>query len=168
MTATTTNSSSSPALKDISVADGYLITKAAAAWKGTPYSLVGARSVEGVGGDCSGSTWLIYAMAGFRYEYQSTATFLAYVRKTGRFRELRTNEQRQDGDILFWPDHMAIYSTFATDQADATTARINKQHHAWTQKNDMWTASHPGGQVYGPAELRFWRPDKPRVFRYVK
>lgn len=170
MAATTTGSSTSSETKaqDISVADGFRITKAAAAWKGTQYSLVGAHSVRGVGGDCSGSTWLIYAAAGFPYEYQATGTFLAYVRKTGRFRELGANERRQDGDILYWPNHMAIYSTFAMDQADATTPRINKQHHAWTQKNDMWTASHPGGQVYGPAELRFWRPDAPRVFRYVK
>ena len=168
MAATTTDGSTSPTTQDISATDGFLITKTAAAWKGTPYSLVGAHSVQGVGGDCSGSTWLIYAAAGFRYEYQATTTFAAYARKTGRFRELGASERRQDGDILFWPNHMAIYSTFARDQADATTARVNKQHHAWTQTNDMWTASHPGGQVFGPAELHFWRPDKPRVFRYVK
>ena len=170
MAATTMDSSttSKTTTQDISVDDGFWITKAAAAWKGTQYSLVGARSVQGVGGDCSGSTWRIYAAAGFPYEYQATGTFPAYVRKTGRFRELDANERRQDGDILYWPNHMAIYSTFAKDQADATTPRVNKQNHAWTQKNDMWTASHPGGQVYGPAELHFWRPDAPRVFRYVK
>lgn len=142
-------------IQDISVADGYLITKAAATWKGTQYSLVGARSVQGVGGDCSGSTWRIYAAAGFRYDYQATATFPAYVRKTGRFRELDPSERRQDGDILYWPNHMALYSTFAMDKADATTSRVNRQHRVWKQHNNMWTASHPGGQVYGPAELRF-------------
>lgn len=111
---------------------------------------------------------VIYAKAGFRYEYPATTTFAACVRETGRFRELGANAPRQDGDILFWSNHMAIYSTFVRDQADATTARINKQHRAWTQSNDMWTALHPGGQVFGPAELHFWRPDKPRVFRSVR
>lgn len=101
MATTKTHGATRPTTQDISTADGFLITKTAAAWKGTPYSLVGAHSAQGVGDDCSGSTWLIYAVAGFRYEYQATATFPAYVRKTGRFRELGANERRQDGDILF-------------------------------------------------------------------
>ena len=37
---------------------------------------------------------------------------------------------------------MAIYSTFAGDPGDATTARVNKAGKSYTQTNDMWTAFH--------------------------
>jgi hypothetical protein len=153
---------------DLSPADGQALTAEAATWEGTPYSLLGAGSVKGVGGDCSGSTWLIYKAAGFPYEYQQAAGFAAYALRTGLFRELAGGDARQDGDILSWPNHMAIVSTFVADPAHATTARTNRAGHPWTQKNDMWTASHPGGPAYACAELRFWRNDPPRVFRYQK
>jgi cell wall-associated NlpC family hydrolase len=66
---------------DISATDGALITTEAASWKGTPYSFVGAGTTKGEngGGDCSGTTWRIYSNAGFKYEYQATATFPQYV-----------------------------------------------------------------------------------------
>jgi hypothetical protein len=153
---------------DITAADGLRLTAEAMTWQGTPYALVGAGSIKLTGGDCSGSTWRIYTVAGFPYDYQMTANFPAYVVRTGRFRELKPKETWQDGDILYWPNHMALYATFTNDPADAFTARVNAQGHKWKQKNDMWTASHPGGVPYGPAELRYWRPDAPRVFRYVK
>ncbi len=153
---------------DISAASGALIAAEAKTWKGTPYALVGASSAKGTGGDCSGTTYKIYRTAGFSYEYQPAGIFASYAAGSEHFRELGADEAKQDGDILSWPNHMAIYSTFANDSENATTPRTNRQGQPWTQKNNMWTASHPSGPAYGPAELRFWRTDAPRVFRYVK
>jgi len=157
---------------DITAEDGAKIVAEAKSWKGTPYVLVGKASNKGAGGsaDCSGSTWHIYTEAGFPYDYQPTATFRAYVEKSGRFRELKPDEPRQDGDLLYWSGHMAIYSTFKNgDLSDAITQRVNRNGQNWTQKNDMWTASRPGGAAYGPGAIQYWRPgEQPTVFRYVK
>jgi hypothetical protein len=153
---------------DISTDDGAKITAEARTWKDTPYKLVGAGSIKGDGGDCSGSTWRIYEAAGFKYDYRSTSAFVDYVKDKKRFRELGGGEAMQEGDILFWPDHMAIYSTFAGDKDDATTDRVNNKGRHWTQVNDMWTATHPGGQDYEPAKMSFFKSTAPRVFRYQK
>jgi len=157
---------------ELSADEGRKIVAEAKTWKGVAYGTVGKASSKGPGGsaDCSGSTWGIYRAAGFPYEYQATATFPAYVKESGRFRELGSNEKQQDGDILYWSGHMAIYSTFTTvDVGDAITDRVNKKGARWSQKNDMWTASHPGGSPYGPAEIRTWKNGVlPQTFRYVK
>lgn len=153
---------------DIGFADGQRITDEASTWDETPYALLGPKSVKGVAGDCSGTTFLIYRAAGFPYEYQTAGTFAEYALKSGLFREVRIGEKNQDGDILSWPNHMAIYATFQNDKAHAITPRLSKNGRKWVQQNDMWTASHPNGAAYGPAELRWWRPDPPRVFRYQK
>ncbi len=153
---------------DITAADGALITVQAMAWKGTPYQLVGPGSVVGHGGDCSGSTWRIYGAAGFAYDYQATGTFPDYVVRKKRFRELSPGEAMQEGDLLYWSNHMAIYSGFANDTPDAATDRVNTAGRHWTQNNDMWTASKPGGPVYGPAKMSYFKPDRPRIFRYQK
>ena len=157
------------AKRDISIDDGRRIVTEAASWKGTPYVLNGALATKGVGGDCSGTTYKIYLAVQCTYNYQAAHGFPAYALQSGLFRELDAGEQRQDGDILSWPNHMAIYLSFASDPDDATTQRSNKATgHQSTQKNDMWTASKPDGPAYGPAALCYWRPDAPRVFRYRK
>jgi len=153
---------------DITPEQGAAVVRAAAAWAGTPYALVGAASVRGQGGDCSGSTWRIFEAAGLPYEYQPTGSFAAYARRSGRFRELRADEPRQEGDVLFWPGHMAIATSFADDPAHASTPRTNARGAAWTQVNDMWSATRPGGAAFGPNATRWFRQDAPRVFRYVQ
>jgi hypothetical protein len=153
---------------DITADEGKKIVAEAATWKGTPYSLIGAGSTKGAGGDCSGSTCKIYTVAGFPYDYQQSSAFPAYAIKSGHFRQLAATDTKQEGDILSWPDHMAIYSSFADDRANGTTARTNKAGKLWTQVNDMWTASHSGGPVYAPNNMHFFKPGPPTVFRYQK
>ncbi len=154
---------------DISAQDGQTITAEAATWKGTPYKLNGAAAMKGVGGDCSGTTQKIYDASKFPYEYKMAHDFPDYAVSSGRFRELAAGEAKQDGDVLSWSNHMAIYCSFASDPDDATTIRQRKDGKGtWVQNNDMWTASHPGGPAYAPAELKWWRTDPPRVFRYCK
>jgi len=153
---------------DITPEQGRAVVAAAAAWKGTPYKLIGAASQRGSGGDCSGSTWLIFQAAGLPYDYQATGTFLDYVSRTGRFREVGAREARQEGDVLYWSGHVAIYSGFAADAANATTPRVNKAGAKWTQVNDMWSATRPDGPAYGPNASRYFRNSPPRVFRYVQ
>jgi hypothetical protein len=155
--------------KDITATDGQTITAEAATWKGTPYKANGAGAIKGVGGDCSGTTQKIYSTAKFSYDYRMTSEFPAYALSSGLFRELKAGEIKQDGDILSWHNHMAIYCTFKGDPDDATTKRKRKDGQGtWTQNNDMWTASKPDGPPYAAAEMRWWRPDAPRVFRYQK
>jgi hypothetical protein len=158
-----------PPKSDISANQGAKITAEARTWKGTPYKSIGQASEKGVGGDCSGITWSSYRAAGFAYKYKETALFLDYVKRTNQFREVAPNEKKQEGDILYWPNHMAIYSTFANDPADATTLRHNAMKQPWTQKNDMWTATNPNGPAFEPAAM-FWfkHGEPPRVFRYQR
>jgi len=155
-------------LADITPSDGSAIVTEAATWMGTPYSLVGAASVKGVGGDCSGSTYLIYRVAGFPFDYLQASYFYAHACVTGHFRQLGANDAKQEGDILSWSDHMAVYTSFAADPGNAKTARTNAAGKPWTQINDMWTASHPQGPVYRPNAMRWFKPAPPRVFRYQK
>jgi len=154
---------------DITPADGLKITQEAKRWKGTEYKKVGDQSDITKGGDCSGTTWRIYTNAGFPYEYRNTATFAAYAEKEQKFRELDAADPRQEGDILLWSDHMAIYCTFASDVENSFTDRVNpKTQKHWSQKNDMWTATKPGGLPYEPAKAEYFKPTAPRVFRYQK
>jgi hypothetical protein len=160
--------------KDISVDEGKSIVAEAATWKGTPYMLNGPGAIKGLGGDCSGTTQEIYQAAQCPYTYRQAKEFPEYALKSGLFRELGASDQKQEGDILSWSSHMAIYSSFASDPTNATTERLRKDGKGtWTQRNDMWTASHLGtasrpSNPYAPAERRYWRPDAPRVFRYQK
>ena len=153
---------------DITPEQGKAIVKAAAAWEGTPYALVGIASRQGTGGDCSGSTWQIYKAAGFDYEYQPTGSFPGYAIRSRHFREVPASEAKQEGDILYWSGHMAIYTSFADDPPHHTTPRVTKKGVKWTQVNDMWSATHPDGPAYGPGASKFFRSDAPRVFRYVR
>ena len=156
----------------VSAENGALISSEAASWMGTPYALVGNNSTKGEtgGGDCSGTTCKIFAAAGFLYDYQATATFPTYAMRTGLFRELDPGESKQSGDLLYWSDHMAIYSTFmsASEAGFKTTPRTNKKGQPWTQYNDMWTASHPGGSAYRASAILYsGKPTAPRIFRWV-
>lgn len=161
--------------KDISVDDGKSIVAEAANWKGTPYMPNGPGSTKGVGGDCSGTTQKIYQAAQFPYAYRQAKEFPEYALNSGLFRELGASDPKQDGDILSWSGHMAIYSSFASDPANATTVRPAKGGKGtWLQKNDMWSASHPPTPThptsppYAPAEMKWWKLGVPRVFRYQK
>jgi hypothetical protein len=154
---------------DISKIDGFKITAVAKLWKGTPYKAVGAASSKGSEGDCSGTTWRIYDEAGYTFTYQATSTFLDYVAKTKRFREVGKGNPMQEGDVLYWPGHVAIFSSFTGDEAHATTKRLAKDGKTpWTQVNDMWSATRPGGADYGPNKMSFFRKEAPRVFRYQR
>src|SRR5262249_14834780 len=101
-------------MSDITSDEGQRITLEALSWKGTRDALVGDGSRKGHSGDCSGTTNKIYVAAGFPYDYRSAGTFEAYATSSGLFRKVREDEPRQDGDILLWDDHMAIYSTFSS------------------------------------------------------
>ena len=144
----------------------------AATWKDTPYDARGANSIKGVLGDCSGSTFQIYKAAGFPYPYQMSGAFLTYARHSGLFRALSSGEQPQDGDILAWPGHMAIYSTFVSDPANAMTVYTNPRTGGTRAvSNDMWTAGHASkdgkpSRPYGAADSATFRPDHPTIFRY--
>jgi hypothetical protein len=152
---------------DISAADGQRIVNEAANWDGTPYGMSGAKSVRGVAGDCSGSTYEIYRAAGFPYPYQTSGSFLVYAKTSGQFRALAAGEQPQDGDILSWPGHIAIYCTFSSDPAHAVTVATSaKTGASFVQNNDMWSAHNPGGPPYGPASSRVFKRDPPTIFRY--
>lgn len=155
--------------KDITPEEGRTITQEAAKWEGTPYDEVGAGSQQGVSADCSGSTYRIYTAAHFPYDYRNTATFKDYVTQSGLFRKLASTEQPQDGDLLLWSSHMAIYSTFTGDAAHATTARTSKSGHPFVQTNDAWSATHKGGNPYGPGKISYLRGGvMPDVYRYQK
>ncbi|CAN7571146.1 hypothetical protein [Acidovorax sp. Leaf78] len=152
--------------RDITANEALPLIKEAATWKGTTYALRGSASTKGGSGDCSGTTFLIYREAGFPYEYQTSGTFPAYAQRSGLFRLLTATEAVQPGDVLSWPNHMAIYAGSALQKEDATTQRVNANGKNWTQHNDIFTATRPNGPAYMPASLRYWRPDPPKVYRY--
>lgn len=157
----------------ISATQGAIITTEAVSWKDTPYGLVGNGLMKGKNGsgDCSGTTWKIYSATGFTYDYQSTAIFQKYAMDSGLFCKLGPAEAMQDGDILYWSDHMAIYSTFTSiaESQVRTTSRTNKQGKPWTQYNDMWTASHPGGLPYRASAIKYsGKMAAPQVYRWLK
>ena len=138
----------------------------AATWKGTPYKSLGDLSVKSQGGCCSGTTCKIYDVAGFPYSYNDTAHFASYALKSGLFREVLASEVRQDGDVLYWSGHMAIYCSFALDPINVITDRVSKKGVKYKQINDIWTAFRPDGDPYSPHKLSYFRSDAPRVFRY--
>jgi cell wall-associated NlpC family hydrolase len=85
------------------------ILKNAEDWAGTPYSMLGARSQKNVGGDCSGSTWLIYKSSGVNYDYVMSSD----IPTSPNFKQITTP---QIGDVVQWPKttndpgHVAIYA----------------------------------------------------------
>lgn len=153
---------------DISPAAGMKLVQEAKTWKGTPYALVGSNSVKGINGDCSGSSWRIYVAAGFPYDYRNSAAFPVYAIQSKKFRKLGVTEAKQEGDLLVWSDHIAIYTSFGSDVANATTPRVNAKGTPWTQHNDMWTATRPGGGPYQPNKMSYFKPTPPDVYRYQR
>ena len=152
--------------KFITEEEGWKIVAAAKTWEGTPYKLVGAASVKGKGGDCSGSTNKIFVEAGFPYPYQSTTMFAAYARSTNRFRKIDpATVPLQPGDVLLWEGHMAIYAPFTEDDPRSDTGVVKDGKK---MKNDMYTAfnSH-ANKPYGPYNIKTFRGDKPTVYRYL-
>ncbi len=92
-----------------------------------------------------------------------------YAESSGHFRKLGVGDAKQDGDILSWSGHMAIYCTFAADRAHATTQRTSRSTgKPWTQENDMWTASHTGGPAYAAGALKWWPTQPAAAYRYQK
>lgn len=153
---------------DISRSDGERVVAEAITWIGTAYALIGQSSAKQHGGDCSGSTLKIFVAAGFPYIYQASGTFRHYAASTGIFRQLLASESMQSGDILSWPNHMAVHAEFAATDPHATTDRVNSSGTHWTQRNNMLTATHPGGAAYQAAEQRYFRADLPKVYRYQR
>ena len=157
--------------KDISAIEGSCIVAEAATWKGTPYSLVGSASAKGVGGDCSGTTSKIYESAHFPYIHQASGTFAAYALSSGLFRKLGPSELKQEGDILCWDDHLAIYS-FANDSDNATAPRVNNKTTPRRLGRRRMTCGLPRiltAEAHTvPNEMRWFKPAAPKVFRYQK
>ena len=150
----------------ISEEDGWKIVAAAKAWEGTPYEAVGAGSVNGKRGDCSGTTYKIYGEAGFPYPFQSTAAFAGYARKSNRFRIINPAKvPMQAGDILLWPKHMAIYAPFPEGDPRRNTGVVKKGKK---MANNMYTAFNDHTNVpYGPYNIETFRSDEYTVYRYL-
>ena len=150
----------------ISEDEGWKIVKFASSWEGTPYSLVGAGSVKGVGGDCSGTTNKIYTEAGFPYRYQSTSKFVEYASSTNRFRKIDlAKDKLQSGDILLWPGHMAIYAPFPEGHEKHDTGVVQRGKKKY---NNMYTAfnSRANAPPFGPHNIETFRGDAYTVYRY--
>ena len=152
--------------KFISEDDGWKIIAAAKTWEGTPYSLVGANSVKGVGGDCSGTTNKSFVEAGFPYPYQSTGNFANYARTSNRFRKIdKSKVPLQAGDVLLWPGHMAIYAPFPEGDPRRDTGVIKRGKR---MANDMYTAFNSRTNVpYGRYNIETFRGDAYTVYRYL-
>lgn len=147
--------------------EGWKIIKVAESWEGTAYSMVGANSVKGDKGDCSGTTNKIFIEAGFPYPYQTTSNFAAYAAKSNRFRKIDISKQEmQAGDVLLWPGHMAIYAPFPDGhpKRDTGVMKAGKK-----QLNNMYTAFNSRTNVpYGPYNITAFRGDAYCVYRYLK
>jgi hypothetical protein len=121
------------------------------------------RATKGVGGDC-GTTQKICAAAKCPCTYQTAYDFPTCALRSGVFCELGAGEQKQEGDILSWPNYIAIYWSFAGGLKNATTERTNKYGQKWTQRSNMCTASNNDGPPYSPVGMRYLRRDAPRLF----
>ena len=132
----------------ISPEEGQSIADAAKGWYGTPY-LTGGKSKKGA--DCSGSVWGIYKDAGFPYGYSPSSLFS----KNSRFKSVN---DPQAGDIGLFPGHMVIYDPNAAKKCSCGAG----------SDSDVWSASRPGGNPFGPGNsdwyrgtVQWYRYDKP-------
>ena len=150
----------------ITEADGWKIVAEAATWEGTVYSAIGAQSVKGVSGDCSGSTFKIYCAAGFPYPYKQTASFEEYARTSNRFRRIDSaTTPLQAGDVLLWPGHMAIYAPLPADHPKFHTGVVRR---GVPMPNNFYTAFNANStRPYGPFNIQTFRADSYKVFRYL-
>lgn len=149
----------------ITSAEGWEILKIADTWVGTPYVMVGASSVKGVKGDCSGTTNKAYVEAGFPYPYQMTSSFISFSTTTNRFREIDlSKDSLQAADVLWWPGHMAIYAPFPSGHPRQNTGLVKGGK---PKLNNMYTAFNSRTDTpYGPYNIETFRGDKYRAFRY--
>jgi len=107
----------------ISAQKAQKIIDAAFGWanpKRTPYAdstspYCGRGAVKGIGADCCGSVWAIYAEAGFEYSYgnarkEGEESFVEKAVNTGFFKEVEEGASLQAGDVGLWDGHMVIYA----------------------------------------------------------
>ena len=94
------------------------------------------------GADCSGSISAIYGEAGLPIGHMTSGAFP----KSSMF--VAVTGQPEVGDVGWYPGHVVL---FAGDQAGPG--------------HDVWSASHTGGPVFGPASSKWY--GTPRWYRYV-
>jgi cell wall-associated NlpC family hydrolase len=131
---------------------GLEIGDEAATWERTPYAFVGAKSVKGVGGDCSGSTWLIYKAVGLNYEYVDANRFrLNADSGIGPFRRVYFP---RPGDVVAFAGHVGVVKGMGPHGLE------------------MWTAFRiyeDGKNVpYGSNVIKWWGKPVLGYYRYVK
>jgi cell wall-associated NlpC family hydrolase len=140
--------------RDITPREGARISDNAATWKDTPYAtagteLAGAAAMQGVGADCSGSTCKIYDQVGNVYSYRSSGQFAGAAATEGfPFRQLTTNESFQQGDVILFKGHMAIY---AGQDGNGNSL--------------MWTA-RGAGRPYTQMPMKYWGSQPIGYYRY--
>lgn len=142
----------------ITLTEGQRIARVAKSWKNTPYGMgkyAGGGAVKDKGADCSGSTWKIYAEAGFPYGgYFNTVRFVNRVATDSHFivawlKDLvgvdadfvegehffKQVNQPQVGDIGWWHNgkggHMLIY-----DPASGPAPPKDAQGNAWSARTE--------------------------------
>lgn len=135
----------------VSAEMGLQLVEEASTWEGTPYSLVGRESLKGLGGDCSGSNWLIYKALGLDYDYATADTFRQNAEAgIGPFRRVYAP---RPGDVVAFKGHVAIY------KGDGSNGR------------EMWTAFRirPDGTnvPYGANAIKWWGKPVLGYYRYV-
>ena len=135
---------------------GQAVASTAATWIGVPYTQKGSHDTKS-GADCSGSTWAIYAQAGFRYSNAPvpTGSFVqSMVKPTPTPGYFFPVTKPQAGDVMFWSGHMAIY-----DPNAQKTCGCRAQ-----QGSNMFSATHPGGAPYGPFNSKWWFNGMPPIY----
>lgn len=123
--------------------EGKRIVAEARNWVDTKYVYGG---ITKSGADCSGSTWAIYAGAGFPYDAKyRPSSQLAHNPKF----KLVPNSIPQEGDVAWWPGHVAIYA------GDGM----------------IYTAHNTGGPAYSRVSLAMWVKSRkglqPKWYRYI-
>jgi len=99
---------------DISEQQGLDAVKAAKAWVGTKYKMIGGASKNQIYADCSGSMAGVFNDIGLPFKYFST-------KQTGSeefkkyYRQLTADDAPRAGDIVIWPDyHEVMYDPNAS------------------------------------------------------
>ena len=127
----------------LTVAEGQKIADVAKTWIGTKYRAVGSASKKNVVADCSGAMHAIYEEAGFTYPYQSTASFEAFAKKSGRFMPSPGNVP-QVGDVGYWRKwhrgHMVIYDPKANEYLTEEQLQKKARFHL----SNTWLATGHG------------------------
>lgn len=95
----------------LSADKGQKIVDNASSWEGTRYAgsdsdYSGPDAKRLVGGDCSGITHAAYESSGYHYPYMPASKFVE-TSGDGYFAKISTP---QNGDIIGWENHLAIYS----------------------------------------------------------